>query len=158
MKPQDYLGQVKLLDLKIQHKLEQRADLMARAACNQSPTLTKDKVQSSPSGDRMARTVEKYVDLEREIDAAIDEYLTVKNRIITEIHSLNDARYVDLLMLKYVGQRDPKTLKVHYLRLEEIACTMRKTNGDHYSFDHIAHLHGEALQEFWKSHRNHNIK
>jgi hypothetical protein len=68
------------------------------------------------------------------------EYCKKRNEIIDTIHQLKDRRFVELLHLKYVK----------YMRLEEVACTMKKTNGQPYSFRQIMRLHGEALRALEK--------
>ena len=148
-----YLNQIRILDLKINQKIQERDSLKAMAAGNSSPVLSKDKVQTSGSGDKMSRTVDKYVDMEIEIDRMIDQFVDLRDKIINQIHGLNDARYIELLYLKYVGRRE-KDGNIHYLRLEEIACVMKKSNGEPYTYQHIRAMHGEALQRFAKSYIN----
>lgn len=147
MTAKEYLSQIRLLNLKIDQKMEEKADLMSRAMGNHSPTLTKDKVQSSISGDRMSNTIDRYVDLEKEIDDLIDRYVDKRDMIINQIHQLEDPRYVELLQLKYVGRRGGDG-RMHYMRLEEIACIMKKPSGMPYTYGHIKSLHGEALKQF----------
>ncbi len=137
MTAKEYLQQVRLLDLKIDQKMDQLSDLRAKAV-NSGQALSADKVQTSVSGDRTARIVENCVDLEAEIEELIRSFIRLKSRIIDEIHELDDYRYVELLYRKYI----------QYMRLEEISCKMKKRNGEPYSYDHIAALHGEALKSF----------
>lgn len=139
MTAKDYLSRIKNFDTKIDQKLEQLRELRTKAT-GSGQTLPADKVQTSLSGDKTARIVEQCVDLEAEIEDLILVYINAKSKIIDQIHMLEDPRYVELLYLKYV----------RYMRLEEISCTMKKRNGEPYSFDHIAALHGEALKEFSK--------
>lgn len=157
MNAKEYLEQVRLLDGRITRKIEEKEYLRNLATGVGSFGLNPDKVQSSINLHKTEDAITKYVDLEAEIDRMIDHFVDVRDKIINEIHELNDNRYEELLYLKYIGRQEHDGGKIHYYRLEEIACTMRKTNGDHYSFDHIAHLHGEALQEFWKQHSNHKL-
>ena len=147
MTAKEYLSQIRLLNLKIDQKMEEKADLMSRAMGNHSPVLSKDKVQSSISGDRMSNTIDRYVDLEKEIDDLIDRYVDKRDMIINQIHQLEDPRYVELLQLKYVGKRGGDG-RMHYMRLEEIACIMKKPSGMPYTYGHIKSLHGEALKQF----------
>ena len=147
MTAKEYLSQIRLLNLKIDQKMEEKADLMSRAAGNHSPVLSKDKVQSSISGDKMSNTINRYVDLEKEIDDLIDRYVDKRDMIINQIHQLEDPRYVELLQLKYVGRRGGDG-RMHYMRLEEIACIMKKPSGMPYTYGHIKSLHGEALKQF----------
>lgn len=139
MTVKDYLGQVKVIDVKIDQKLEQLRELRAKAV-GSGQAMSPDKVQTSLAGDKTARIVEECVDLEAEIYELLVKYIRVKGHIIDQIHMLSDGRYVELLYMKYI----------RYMRLEEISCTMKKRNGEPYSFDHIAALHGEALKEFSK--------
>lgn len=153
MNAKSYLDQIRMLDKRIDRKIEEKKYLMSIAEGVKSPGMDPNKVQSSINLHKTEEAITRYVDMEAEINQMIDEYIDLRHRIIDEIHELNDTKYEELLSLKYVGVQKNDGAR-HYLRLEEIACTMKKPNGDHYSFDHIAHLHGEALQKFWESHRN----
>jgi len=151
----EYLDQIRLLDKRIDRKIEEKEVLKSIATSTGSHAMSPDKVQSSINLHKTEDAITRYVDLEAEIDQMIDELVMLRDKIINEIHELDDVRYEELLCLKYVGKLDENADRIHYYRLEEIACIMKKSNGDHYSFDHIAHLHGEALQLFWESHSNH---
>lgn len=148
MTAKEYLSQVRLLDLKIDHKLEEKAYLRALAEGNGSQKLSRDRVQTSISGDKMGSIVDRYVDLEKEIDRMIDEYVDKRDHIINQIHMVEGAKYVELLKLKYIGVRNEDTGRIKYLRLEEIACTMLKSDGTPYSYEHVRSMHGEALRRF----------
>lgn len=146
MTAKEYLSQIRLLDVKIGQKQEEKEYLRSVASGNKSPALTKDKVQSSIQGNKMEDAVIKYAELEREIEQMILELVILRHRIIDQIQQLQDAKYVELLQLKYVGRFEGT--RIHYFRLEEIACTMKKSNGMPYSYEHIRSLHGKALQKF----------
>lgn len=156
MTAKEYLKQIKALDIKIQMREEESAMLKAQAEGNSSQSMNPDKVQTSISGDPMGDKLVEAADIDAEVQWLKNKLIAERHRIIGEIEQIRDARYVELLQLKYVGRLEGK--KVHYMRLEEIACTMTKSNGDPYSYDHIASMHGEALQEFsriiLKSHGN----
>lgn len=157
MNAKEYLDQIRMLDKRIDRKIEEREVLRNLATSTGSQGLNPDKVQSNINLHKSEDLILRYIDMEAEINMMIDELVVLRDKIINEIHQINDVRYEELLYLKYVGRLDENTDQIHYLRLEEIACVMKKSNGDCYSFDHIAHLHGEALQEFWKSHSNHKL-
>lgn len=131
-----YLNRVRALDLKINQLIEERDDLRLIATGNSSPRLDPNKVQTFGGGDVMARNVERYVELENHITKLIDRYVDMKDRVIGEIHALEDPRYVEILYLRYVK----------FKRFEEIAVLM------HYNFDYVRRLHGEALEEFKRIH------
>lgn len=140
----DYLKQVRALDLKIDQLLKDKEELRERAYCVSAVRTDGDKVQSSTNRETFEHLIAKVADMEADIDKMVDEYIDTKRRIIKEIHAINHPKYVELLHLKYID----------YLKLEEIADVMKKTDGKPYSYDHIRRLHGEALEEFSKCHSN----
>lgn len=144
MTAKEYLSQIRLLDRKIDQRIEEAAELRQIAVGLRSPELKNDAVQTSPSGDPIGSAVGRYLDIEAEVNAMIDRYIDLKHKIIGEIHELPDQRMVELLYLRYVK----------YMTLEEISCRMEKQNGGHYSYDHTRRLHWRALKEFSKCHRN----
>ena len=151
MTAKEYLRQIHVLDLKIEQKIEEKKELLHRAAGVSAVTSDPNKVQTSGDTVGPMRYVDRAMDLERNINRLIDEYTDTRDKIINQIHEMEDPRYIELLSLRYVGRRE-KNGRIHYLRLEEIACTMTKSNGEPYSYDHINRLHGEALQKFCKQH------
>lgn len=148
MTAKDYLRQLKNLEIKIDQRRQERDRLFFDAMGNGSPKLTADKVQTSISGDTMGDKLADAADIQKEIDWMVGKLIADRHRIISEIHTLNDARYIQILYLHYVEDK----------KLEDVAEIMRKPNGKPYSYDHIASLHGVALREFdriiLKSHGN----
>ncbi|MBQ0143308.1 MAG: hypothetical protein KBT06_11045 [Prevotellaceae bacterium] len=139
MKAKDYLKQVKQYQIMIDQLTTEIADLRIMAIGSGSNGISADKVQSSPAiEDKMAAGVAKYVDLENELLNKRWEYAKLRCKVLNEIHELTDSRFIQILYLHYVLGK----------RLEEIACIMRKSNGEPYSYDHINALHGEALIAF----------
>ena len=149
MTAKEYLRQLKSLEIKINQRRQERDRLIAEAMGNNSPKLTVDKVQASGAGDQMGDKLADAADIQREVEWLINKLIADRHRIIGEIHTLPDARYIQILYLHYVEGK----------KLEDVAEIMVKTNGKPYSYDHIASLHGMALQEFdriiLKSHGNH---
>lgn len=142
MTAKEYLRQVRLLDQKINQRIEEAGELRQIMITLRSPALDKDTVQTSPEADPIGSALVKYCELERTIDRMIDEFIDLKHKIIGEIQQLKDARMVELLYLRYIK----------YMRLEEIACTMRKNDGGTYTYEYIRRLHGYSLKEFSKCH------
>ena len=132
-----YLQQLKRLDTKIDQRLQELAELKARAFGSGGAAPEGDRVQTSLNGDKLAGSVAAYVDLEAEINRMIDDYVDRKHRIIGEIQQLPDDRYVKILFKRYVEDKS----------FEKIAKEL------HYSYDHICRLHGNALTEFERCHK-----
>lgn len=111
MKAKDFLKQLERIDIVIENKLIEREQWRSIALGTTSSSGTDiivngavcrmDKVQSSGNPQKMADAVAKYVDLEAEIDAAIDKLIEAKKDIISVIESLAQWEY-DLLHKVYV--------------------------------------------------------
>lgn len=141
MKTQDYLKQIERLDKMIQNKLSEINHLKTIAtSINISP---KDvNVQISSDKDRMGSAVTKLIDLERETDKLIDDYIDKRKRIIEQIDSMEDTNMYHVLSEKYVNQKD----------LSVIAVEMG------YSFKQVCRIHGNALVEFERLYGKEYIK
>lgn len=131
MDTKQYLSQIERLDRVIQNKLTEIYQLKTMA-CNIVVSTENERVQSSGDKERMASTVSKIVDIEREIDSLIDTQLERKNVIIGQIESLENNDMYHILFNRYVKRAS----------FGDIAKEMN------YSERHIITLHGEALQEF----------
>ena len=129
-----YLNRIRLLDTKINQRIEQAEDLKRRAFSLGSPEIKADPVQSSPNQDQLAEAVSRYVDMENKINDMIDRFVAMKDKIIGEIQQVEDPRYCELLYKRYV----------EYKSISEIADEM------HYGYEHTCRLHGRALQAFDK--------
>lgn len=128
-----YLRQIRLFDICIRQKEAELAAMRSEIE-NMSAAVTGERVQTSAK-DKMSEKVSHIVDLEAQIIQDKEKFLHMKDRIINEIQSLNNAVYVDILYKRYV----------EYMRLEEIAVKLN------YSYDWARHLHGLALESFRKS-------
>ena len=128
-----YLSQIERLDRVIQNKLTEIYQLKTMA-CNIVVSTENERVQTSGDKERMASTVAKIVDIEKEIDSLIDVQIERKNTIIRQIEGIEDNDMYHILFNRYVKRAN----------FNEIAKEMS------YSERHILTLHGQALLEFDK--------
>lgn len=129
MKAQDFLRQVRKLDLQITNKLiekQQWRDIALGITAN----MDGERVQSSGGKSKMADAVEKLVDAETEIDSLVDKLIDVKKEVIQAIEQLDSPTEYDVLHRRYI----------QFLSLQEIA--------DHYKKDYgwATTTHGRALK------------
>ena len=134
MTAKQYLNQIRVLDLKINHRLEEAEEVRSKAFGLSGVDTTKDRVQTSRSSDTGLRYIDRYGDMMREIDHMVDESVDLKHKIIGEIDSLDDERYIKILHYRYVDS----------LLFSEIAALMN------YTKDHVWRLHRKAIKEFEK--------
>lgn len=142
MKAKDFLKQVLKLDRLIENKLIEReqwksiamgttssgADVMVNGVSHKM-----DRVQSSGNPQKMADAIARYVDLEKEIDAVVDELIATKKDVIDVIEMLPPSEY-DILHKIYI----------QHIPLDEVAEVYGKT----YSW--ATTIHGRALKDVQK--------
>lgn len=133
MKAKEYLQQLQRLDTVINQKIKELDDLRLKSQSTGSVDYSKERVQTSPSGDApFVKPICRIIDLEAEINAEIDRFVDEKHKIINQIQGLKNSDYISLLFKRYV----------EFKSLEKICVEMN------FSYDYIKHLHGYALQDF----------
>ena len=134
METKQYLNQIERLEKQIQNKLSEIYQLKTMACSVTVSNSDGERVQTSTDKDRLGSTVAKIVDLEKETDRLVDEFVDKRNHIIGQIDNMENADYYHILSLRYVS-RDT---------FDNIA---DKTG---WSKRHVLRIHGQALLEFEK--------
>lgn len=130
-----YLDQLRVIDTKINQKMEELADLMTAATSTGAIDYSKDRVQTSPQNAQENRIC-KYVDLDAEINREIDEFVDIKHRVTKEIQELNVDYYIKILFKVYV----------QYKTVKDAA------NEIGLSYQYVRDLHKKALKVFEELH------
>jgi len=133
MKAKEYLRKLQRLDTVINQKLNELSGLKAMLTSVGSTDYSKERVQTSLSGDAsFVKIINKISTLEEEINAEIDRFVDEKHRIINQIQQLKKSDEIFVLHKRYV----------EFLTFEKIAVEMN------YSIRNIYFIHGRALQHF----------
>lgn len=132
MNAKDYLLQIQKLDKLIENKLQEVAHWKA-VATGTTVCSEGDRVQSSGSKQKMADAICRYMQMEDEINAAIDRLVDTKQEIIETIEMLSIDEY-DLLHKIYVQKKE----------LYEAAMEMDR------SYRWATSVHGRALANVQK--------
>lgn len=130
-----YLDQLRVIDTKINQKMEELADLMTATTSTGAIDYSKDRVQTSPQNAQENRIC-KYVDLDAEINREIDEFVDIKHRVTKEIQELNVDYYIKILFKVYV----------QYKTVKDAA------NEIGLSYQYVRDLHKKALKAFEELH------
>ena len=133
MTTKQYLNQIDRINRMINNKLAEVYQLKTMV-CSISVSVNEDKVQSSSDKDKLGSAVAKIVDLENEINKAIDVYVEKKDRIVSQIDSVKDIMEYQVLFSRYIEHKT----------FEQIA------EDNDYSVRQILRIHGNALVEFEK--------
>lgn len=131
MKTQDYLKQIERLDRMIQNKLSE-INQLKHIATSMTIAPKEVNVQVSSDKDRIGTAVAKLLDLEKEADRLVNDYIDKRKRIIEQIDSIEDTNMYHVLSERYIMRKD----------LSVIAVEMG------YSFKQVCRIHGNALVEF----------
>lgn len=133
MTTKQYLNQIDRINRMINNKLAEIYQLKTMV-CSISVSANEDKVQSSSDKDKLGSAVAKIVDLENEINKAIDVYVYKKEKIVAQIDSVKDIMEYQVLFSRYIEHKT----------FEQIA------EDNDYSVRQILRIHGNALVEFEK--------
>ncbi len=142
MKAKEYLRQIEKLDTLIKNKMTERIkwEDIACSVTPQSQSVTvkrkgklqrenMESVQSSGNPQKMSNAIERYIDIEKEIDSLFE----TKKDILSVIEQLEVSEY-DLLHKAYV----------QYIELTDIATMLDK------SYSWVTTVHGRALKSVQK--------
>lgn len=139
MKAKEYLQQLQRLDTVINQKIKELGDLRLKSRSTGSIDYSKERVQTSPSGDApFVKLIGRIIDLEEEINAEIDAFVDEKHKIINQIQGLQNSKYIEVLYKHYV----------EFKRLEVVAVEMN------FTYQYIVELHGYALKDFQTTYEN----
>lgn len=126
----EFLQQVELCDAHINNKLEELAHLKDLAT-RITTSLKQDVVCCGGNQDKIGDTVSKIIDMENEINQAVDDFVDKKREVSAVIEQITNADHLMVLYKRYFYP---------YLSFEQIACDMG------YTYRNVCYLHGKALQ------------
>lgn len=129
MQAGQYLRQLKTLDNMINAKLLEKERIRALGE-NITPSLT-ERVQGGDIGDKVAATVIKLVELDKQIQEAIDRMVDLKKEATENINRIQDSRCRIVLSMYYLSN----------LTFEEIAKNI------HYSYRWVLRIHKKGIKE-----------
>lgn len=98
---QIYLEQVELADAIIANKLIERKQWMD-IALGITANMDGERVQSSGSKSKLEDAVIKLVDMEAEIDRAVDRLIEIKQDVVAVLEQLDSPYDYRLLHLRYI--------------------------------------------------------
>ena len=117
-----------MIDSIVNNKLiEQRQ--WKELALNITANMGGERVQSSGSKSKMADALNKCIDMEQGIAAAVDKLVAEKTDIVSTIEQLNSPIEYNILHMRYI----------QYKSLQEIADKYKR------SYDWVKTTHGRAI-------------
>lgn len=132
MTARECLGSIRKYYIIIKQKKEEQEELKASLSGLQSLTLSDIRSEQKTYNAPFTERVHRLLELEEETERLCEDFAVKRNHIIKLIHSLSDARYIEILYKRYV----------EYKSFEDIAAEM------HYSYSHIRRMHKKAIAAF----------
>lgn len=126
----EFLQQVKLCDMHINEKLEELERLKALTTKITSTWKTDVSVSGSGNQDKLGDAIAKIIDLEADINKAVDEFVDKKKEVSMIIEKIQQPDQVAVLYKRYF----------QFETWEQIACEM------HMTYRNVCYIHGRALQ------------
>lgn len=123
-----YLGQIRLLDVRINAKIAEMERIRDIAT---KVTTAFDSVRVSGGGkdDKLGDAVSRLIDIQSEINADIDAYIDRRAYIVSILDKIEDAEELAVLHKRYI----------EFKRWEQISEEMG------YSQRNVTYIHGRAL-------------
>ena len=125
----EQLVKLRLVDTRIDYLILEKRRWMERA-CHITPTLS-GMPRGGGDPEKLSSIMDKFAEIEDEIDDRTREYIRLKKRIMRAIHRMPDQTLQELLILRYV----------HRCSWERISVELD------YDFQgkNVYKLHGKAL-------------
>ena len=158
MRAKDFLRQVRKLDRMVENKIAEKEQWKSiaystTAAGGQTVKVLNrkgeyeehamERVQSSGNQQKMSAAIDRYIDIEKEIDACIDRLADAKKEINAVIEQL-DAEIYDTLHKMYIGvivRELDGSVHIKYLSLNDIADAYDR------SYNWAKSKHGAGLKQ-----------
>lgn len=133
-KVKDYFSQIQKTDRLIQ-RLTDTVNTLRSSLTSQNYELKPDKVQTSGAKDTLGETIVKIVALEDDINARIDELVSMKQEAFAMINRIPDLDQQNILIGRYIQLK----------KWEDISEELN------YSMQWVFELHGKGLLAFAKA-------
>lgn len=127
-----YLMQIEKIDIRINAKINQLNEIRDFASRIGSSNISAVFTSNRSISDNTAKSVIDKLDVIQDIKEDIYKYTKLKNSIIDEIYKVEDVRYMNFLLLRYVECKS----------LEEIAVKLK------FTYPYVRRMHGIALEKF----------
>lgn len=127
----DYFAQIRKTDRLIQ-RLTDTVNTLRSSLTSQSYKLKPDKVQTSGPKDTLGGTIVKIMSLEDNINARIDELVTMKKDAFNMISKIPDLDQQNVLIGRYIQMK----------KWEDLAAEFE------YTTQWLFEIHGKALLSF----------
>lgn len=120
MTTKEYLSQISRLDRMIKNKLTELSQLK-EMTCGLSAIPNEERVQKTPNHDKIGTAVAKIIDMEKEIDILVDDFVDLKKEVYQKISMLKNSKHKYILIQKYIKYKSIYTI-AEELKMTDRGC------------------------------------
>lgn len=138
MTTEEYLNSIQTYEKRIEIKIMElcRLKTMSNNVCKSN--LDERVQNNTQSKDSVGDAVAKIIDLEKNVDSVVDDFIRKRNEIIKKLDGIKNVQYYQVLSLKYINNKTYKEIA------ELLGCSIMQIN----------RIRQKAILEFEKMYGN----
>lgn len=138
MTTEEYLNSIQTYEKRIEIKTMELCRLKTMSNNVRKSNLDERVQNNTQSKDSVGDAVAKIIDLEKNVDSVVDEFIRKRNEIIKKLDGIKNVQYYQVLSLKYINNKTYKEIA------ELLGCSIMQIN----------RIRQKAILEFEKMYGN----
>ena len=108
MTTEEYLNSIQTYEKRIEIKTMELCRLKTMSNNVRKSNLDERVQNNTQSKDSVGDAVAKIIDLEKNVDSVVDDFIRKRNEIIKKLDGIKNVQYYQVLSLKYINNKTPK--------------------------------------------------
>lgn len=138
MTTEEYLNSIQTYEKRIEIKTMELCRLKTMSNNVRKSNLDERVQNNAQSKDSVGDAVAKIIDLEKNVDSIVDDFIRKRNEIIKKLDGIKNVQYYQVLSLKYINNKTYKEIA------ELLGCSIMQIN----------RIRQKAILEFEKMYGN----
>ena len=138
MTTEEYLNSIQTYEKRIEIKTMELCRLKTISNNVRKSNLDERVQNNTQSKDSVGDAVAKIIDLEKNVDSVVDDFIRKRNEIIKKLDGIKNVQYYQVLSLKYINNKTYKEIA------ELLGCSIMQIN----------RIRQKAILEFEKMYGN----
>ena len=138
MTTEEYLNRIQTYEKRIEIKTMELCRLKTMSNNVRKSNLDERVQNNTQSKDSVGDAVAKIIDLEKNVDSVVDDFIRKRNEIIKKLDGIKNVQYYQVLSLKYINNKTYKEIA------ELLGCSIMQIN----------RIRQKAILEFEKMYGN----
>lgn len=122
MTTEEYLNSIQTYEKRIEIKTMELCRLKTMSNNVRKSNLDERVQNNTQSKDSVGDAVAKIIDLEKNVDSVVDDFIRKRNEIIKKLDGIKNIQYYQVLSLKYINNKTYKEIA------ELLGCSIMQVN------------------------------